>query len=296
MEHKGSALKSADRDGMMFQPEAGLYVNVDEIDFTSLYPSIIAQYNLSPETIEHPNRTGFLASALKPLVAMRFRIKWMKKSDPQIAGIDSILKWMLVTCFGYTGYKNAKFGRIEVHEAITRLSRDILIQIKEIAKSMGFVVLRGIVDSLWVQGSMLALMAGAYGRGELEDLREEVRQLYLDAVQRLPDADVKDLVINRRISRLTYSHRCLEAAVVEACRRSGIEIAPGVKIGYVVRDARTYAVDTGWDAERFDVLYYRTLLEKAWAEISYAFRCGDSPNAGNTVSEPALHGFSGCGE
>lgn len=134
-----------------------------------------------------------------------------------------------------------------------------------------------------MQGSMLALMAGAAGRGELEDLREEVRQLYLDAVQRLPDADVKDLVINRRIRRLTYSHRCLEATAVEACRRSGIEIAPGMTIGYVVRDARTYAVDTGWDAKHFDLLYYRTLLEKAWAEISYAFRCGVSHNAGTTV-------------
>ena len=37
-----------------------------------------------------------------------------------------LLKWMLVTCFGYTGYKNAKFGRIEVHEGITGRSREIL--------------------------------------------------------------------------------------------------------------------------------------------------------------------------
>ena len=64
-----------------------------------------------------------------------------------------MLKWMLVTCFGYTGYKNAKFGRIEVHEAITRRSREILMQTKDIAESMGFCVLHGIVDCLWVQGT-----------------------------------------------------------------------------------------------------------------------------------------------
>ena len=40
---------------------------------------------------------------------------------------------MLVTCFGYTVYKNAKFGRIEVHEKITGRSREILLQTKEIA-------------------------------------------------------------------------------------------------------------------------------------------------------------------
>jgi DNA polymerase elongation subunit (family B) len=80
------------------------------------------------------------------------------------------------------------------------------------------------------------------------------------------------MVINRRISRLTYTHRCIEAAAVEAHMRSGAGVAPGMKIGYVVRDARNYRVDTEWDAEEFDLLYYRALLEKAWEEIAYAFR------------------------
>ena len=62
---------------------------------------------------------------------------------------------MLVTCFGYTGYKNAKFGRIEVHEGITGRSREILLQTKDIAEAMNFRVLHGIVDCLWVQGSSI---------------------------------------------------------------------------------------------------------------------------------------------
>ena len=84
-----------------------------------MYPSIIVNANLSPETIEHPERPGFLPLALSPLLQLRINTKRLKKTNPKIAGIDSILKWMLVTCFGYTGYKNAKFGRIEVHEGIT---------------------------------------------------------------------------------------------------------------------------------------------------------------------------------
>ena len=31
--------------------------------------------------------------------------KWDKRQN--------VLKWLLVTCFGYTGYRNARFGRIE---------------------------------------------------------------------------------------------------------------------------------------------------------------------------------------
>ncbi len=52
---KLSSLRTGDRGGMMFQPEPGTYENVDEIDFTSMYPSIIVKENLSPETI---GRTG----------------------------------------------------------------------------------------------------------------------------------------------------------------------------------------------------------------------------------------------
>jgi len=145
-------LRACDKGGMMFQPEPGVYEKVHQIDFTSLYPSIIVKYNLSPETIEHPERKGFLSTALSSLLNLRIETKRRKKTNPDYAGIDSILKWMLVTCFGYTGYRNAKFGQIQVHEKITEISRELLLQIKEIAEGMRLEVLHGIVDCLWVRG------------------------------------------------------------------------------------------------------------------------------------------------
>jgi DNA polymerase I len=60
------------------------------------------------------------------------------------------LKWILVSCFGYQGFSNAKFGRIEVHEAINAYARDILLTAKEHLEAGGWRVLHGIVDSIWV--------------------------------------------------------------------------------------------------------------------------------------------------
>ncbi len=344
---KCALLKTADRGGMMFQPEPGIFEEVDEIDFTSMYPSIIVQANLSPETIGHPEQQprGFLPTALEPLLALRIRTKQLKKTDPAMAGIDAILKWMLVTCFGYTGYKNAKFGRIEVHEGITGRSRDILLLTKDIAEAMGFRVLHGIVDCLWVQGSPVAALQervnretglltelehfnwivflplndglGAYNRyygrlpdgsvkvrgiaarrhdtpeyirkmqgdmleimgkaatiTELMEVWDQVNRIYHNAVEQLPSAPAREMAISRRISRLTYAHRCIEGAAVEAYRQGGVPVAPGMKIRYVVRDARTYQVVPAWNAEHFDIAYYRELLERAWAEITYAFKSG----------------------
>jgi DNA polymerase I len=336
-------LRAADRGGMMFQPEPGVSGNVYGIDFTSLYPSIIVQANLSPETIGHPGRPGFLPAVLDPLLAMRRFTKQAKKTDRAYAGIDSVLKWMLVTCFGYTGYKNAKFGRIEVHEGITARARDVLLAAKDTAEEGGFCVLHGIVDCLWVKGNaikelkarieqrtglftevetyswlvflpmadgtgaynryygrlddgsvrvrgiaarrhdtppyirrmqqeMLSLMAQAEDAARLAAREEPVKAVYARFAGSLHAAPAEEVVIERRISRLSYAHACLEGAAVDAYRKRGIWVAPGMKIGYVVRDARRYAVDTTWDATTFDVPYYRTLLDRAWEEIAFAFR------------------------
>jgi DNA polymerase elongation subunit (family B) len=53
--------------------------------------------------------------------------------------------------FGYQGYKNARFGRIECHEAINAFARDILVRTMEIAESHGYEVVHGIVDSVWLR-------------------------------------------------------------------------------------------------------------------------------------------------
>jgi DNA polymerase-2 len=65
---------------------------------------------------------------------------------------QNILKWLLVTSFGYMGLNKARFGRIECHESITAYGREILLRTIELADDMGFEILHGIVDSLWVRG------------------------------------------------------------------------------------------------------------------------------------------------
>ena len=56
-------------------------------------------------------------------------------------------------CFGYTGYRNARFGRIECHEAINAYGREIMLQTSEMAEAHGFEILHGIIDSLWLKGN-----------------------------------------------------------------------------------------------------------------------------------------------
>ncbi|OFX26950.1 MAG: hypothetical protein A2Z07_10230 [Armatimonadetes bacterium RBG_16_67_12] len=52
--------------------------------------------------------------------------------------------------FGYLGYRNARFGRIEAHEATTAFSREMLLRAKEIAEGYGYRMLHALVDSMWL--------------------------------------------------------------------------------------------------------------------------------------------------
>jgi DNA polymerase-2 len=158
------ALRSAagqsrtDLGGLVAQPPVGLYRDVAEIDFISMYPSIMRHFNISPELVgKQGDEPGLIPKTLAPLLDKRIALKqalmMLPKENPdykRFKAYASAHKWLLVTCFGYLGYKNARFGRIEAHEAVTALGREALLQAKEVAEELGFTVLHMYVDGIWI--------------------------------------------------------------------------------------------------------------------------------------------------
>lgn len=164
----------SDRGGLIFPPIVGFHENVAELDWPSMFPTIMAKFNVSSETVncrccsEGPlipelgyrickRRAGIAGRTVAPLIAKRQQYKQRIQ-----AGCPANLqetyerrcdaaKWMLVCCFGYLGYKNARMGKIEAHEAINAIARESLLRAKEVAESAGFRILHAIVDSMYVQ-------------------------------------------------------------------------------------------------------------------------------------------------
>lgn len=168
-------LFSADQGGIVYQPLIGLHKNVAMIDFTSMYPAVMVYFNLSPETILPTGsdgtpvpalgitidnaQEGLVPKALRPLLEKRIGLKrrlalqrvWYPPERERLEHRASALKWLLVVCFGYLGYKNARFGRIEAHQAVTAYGREAMMQAKETAEDMGCEVIQMYVDGIWVQ-------------------------------------------------------------------------------------------------------------------------------------------------
>ena len=167
-----SQLIVTDKGGLTYQPLVGLYEQVGELDFSSMYPTMMARFNISPETIGCAccpdsrvpeinytvcrRRRGLVPQVLDHLLERRLYYKQRKQATTgsQRASYDqrqTALKWCLVTSFGYLGYRNARFGRIEAHEAVTAFAREMLLRAKEVAESHGFRMLHALVDSMWLQ-------------------------------------------------------------------------------------------------------------------------------------------------
>jgi len=215
-------LLCSDRGGLVFVPKIGFFTNVAELDFVSEYPSIMARFNISPETVNCPccpnadrvpelgyhvcqKRRGITSRVVERLIAKRKELKrYQKAAIPDAAErfklqCDS-LKWLLVCCFGYTGYKNARFGKIESHEAINAVARETLLVAKEIAEDRGFELVHALVDSLYVWKD------GA-SREDYERLAQEIEQrtrlpLAIEAIYRyvvfLPSRQSYDIPVPNR--------------------------------------------------------------------------------------------------
>ena len=164
-----------DRGGLVFEPRMGLHDSIGEVDFSSMYPSLMAKYNISAETVlckccpDSPiripdlnyhictKREGMVPKTVKLALTKRLTYKRLRDetSDRELKQIydkrQTALKWVLVTCFGYLGFKNAKFGSVDGHIGVCAFAREAFLKATHIAEDQGFEVVHGIVDSLWLK-------------------------------------------------------------------------------------------------------------------------------------------------
>ena len=266
-------LLRADQGGLVYQPTVGLHHEVAEIDFISMYPSIMVRFNISPETVgssraiaeaaldlgtpgdrrsPDPQPPGLVPQTLAPLLkkrlALKSRLATLPAWHPQRKAYQaraSAHKWLLVTCFGYLGYKNARFGRIEAHEAVTAYGREALLRAKEAAEDLGYSVLHMYVDGLWV------CRPGASQAADLQPLLDEILErtglpIALEGIYRwvafLPSrVDERVPVANRYFG--VFQDGSVKLRGVESRRRDTAPFIAQTQLAILATLARSYRGD-----------------------------------------------------
>ncbi|AKG91119.1 DNA polymerase {pol2} [Geoglobus ahangari] len=159
----------------VLEPKRGLHENVYCLDFASMYPSIMIAYNISPDTyvagkcedcfvspeVGHKFRKkpdGFFKRILLDLIGRRREVKQrMKEVDRESLEYrlldikQQTLKVLTNSFYGYTGWSGARWYCRQCAEATTAWGRHFIKKSAEIARSMGFEVLYGDTDSIFVR-------------------------------------------------------------------------------------------------------------------------------------------------
>ncbi|MDI6806873.1 MAG: DNA polymerase domain-containing protein, partial [Candidatus Aenigmarchaeota archaeon] len=162
--------------GFVKEPIGGIHENIAVVDFRSLYPSIIATFNISPETIdcEHveckkekipesnhwfcKKKKGFFSVVVKELIEKRIEVKEkMKKLREGTEGYRKFfnqqyaLKILANATYGYTGYPGSKWYSKKCAESITAYGRYFVKKIIELAEKSGFTVVYADTDSCFIK-------------------------------------------------------------------------------------------------------------------------------------------------
>ena len=149
------------------EPKQGLYQKIDVVDQTSLYPSAIVSFNMSPETVDSEGdlivgngvrftskKVGIIADAVQFLLDIRLKYKKLAKteSDPHKAQMYDLLqngyKTLLVSFYGAMLFKGFRLYQHDVAESIPAVGRDIKVNhVKPIVEKHGYEIVAGDTDS-----------------------------------------------------------------------------------------------------------------------------------------------------
>lgn len=164
------------KGGLVFEPEKGLYDKfILVMDFNSLYPSIIQEYNICFTTVDRieaadpsaeetvpdpPNRDipqGILPKIIANLVNRRRQVKSLMKdkdaTEAQRAQWDirqQALKLTANSMYGCLGYTKSRFYARPLAMLTTFKGREALTNTKELADSQDLQVIYGDTDSVMI--------------------------------------------------------------------------------------------------------------------------------------------------
>ncbi|MFX0135342.1 MAG: DNA-directed DNA polymerase I [Candidatus Hodarchaeota archaeon] len=163
------------RGATVIQPKSGIHFNVKVLDYVSLYPSIIKDWNFSYETIrckhtdckkiiniEHwvcKKRRGIISSIIGDLRDLR--VKWYKPLSKNLTlskgernyndAIQNSLKVIINASYGVFGCEYFSFYCPPVSESITALGRYLMSKTIEKANQMGIEIIAGDTDSIFLK-------------------------------------------------------------------------------------------------------------------------------------------------
>lgn len=162
---------------IVITPKPGIHFNVHVVDFASLYPSIMKEYNISYETVNCPHeecksnlipetttwicrkKKGIISEFVGIIRDIRVNVFKRLSKDKSIDEdkrefynvIQGALKVFINAIYGVTGSEAFPFYYLPAAEAVTILGRHAIQEATKKAEELGLEVIYGDTDSLFIK-------------------------------------------------------------------------------------------------------------------------------------------------
>ena len=232
---------------LVLEPKPGMHEDVAVLDFKSMYPTLMIERNLSPDTYVPPKEPepsagvyvapdvghkfrrdppGFYKQVLSTLIearsAIRKKVKELDTKSVEYRILDARQKAIKVitnACYGYTGWIGARWFLKPVAEATTAWGRYAISSAIELASKLGLKIIYGDTDSLFVR----------YDPAKIEEFANEIeKQIGLEIK---PDKIYKRILFTeakKRYAGIT-TEGWLDIVGLEVVRGDWAEIAKNVQ-------------------------------------------------------------------
>lgn len=168
--------KPAYTGGLVLEPKRGFYDKyILLMDFNSLYPSIIQEYNICFTTVKRMNRKdeeempalpdpeeepGVLPTEIRKLVESRKQVKQMMKQTDLSADLklqydirQKALKLTANSMYGCLGFSHSRFFARHLAALVTGKGREILLHTQDLVQKLNFEVIYGDTDSIMINSN-----------------------------------------------------------------------------------------------------------------------------------------------
>ncbi|MCE4599981.1 MAG: DNA-directed DNA polymerase I [Desulfurococcales archaeon] len=160
----------------VLQPPQGVFFNIYVLDFASLYPSIIKNWNLSYETVNNPyckgeaieipdvghkvckSIQGISSQIVGLLKDFRVRIYKRRAKDKTLPAterlwyntVQAAMKVYVNASYGVFGTESFHLYSLAVAESVTAIGRRVLTATEEKARELDLIILYGDTDSVFL--------------------------------------------------------------------------------------------------------------------------------------------------
>ncbi|MBR9678794.1 MAG: hypothetical protein GON13_00820 [Nanoarchaeota archaeon] len=142
------------------QPTPGIYSDIVQFDFRSMYPSIISSHNIGPDTFVNNSFSkkirGLIPSSVKEIIDKRVIVKSQCKKAKGanlvlLRAKEQALKVLANSTFGYLAFDNARWYCFKCASEVTRLGREYIKNTIYECEKNGFSVIYGDTDSVFLK-------------------------------------------------------------------------------------------------------------------------------------------------